>query len=131
MHLIILHKIIIDLHVYDITFANEIPLALSVSDTCYFYKQSRLLASSHAFQQIGSGTNITTAVPQNGGITIQENETVSINGGLVVYTSTDQSGNFRIGDGVVINQSTGTVSGEAYTKSLFSTVTPYILALGG
>jgi len=117
--------------VYDVTFVNEIPLALSISDTCYFYKQSRLLASSHAFQQIGSGTNITTAVPQNGGITIQENETVSINGGIVVYTSTDQSGNFRIGDGVVINQSTGTVSGEAYTKSLFSTVTPFILALGG
>ena len=117
--------------VYDVTFNNNIPYALLVSDVAYFYKQSRLLASSHAFQQIGSGTNIATAVPQNGGVTIQENETVGGNGGIVVYTSTDQSGNFRIGDGVVINQSTGTVSGEAYTKSLFSTVTPFILALGG
>jgi hypothetical protein len=53
------------------------------------------------------------------------------NGGLVVYTSTDQSGNFRIGDGVAINQQTGTISGRFYSKSLFSTMTPFILALGG
>jgi hypothetical protein len=53
------------------------------------------------------------------------------NGGLVVFTSTDQSGNFRIGDGVVVNQTTGTISGAAYSKSLFSTLTPFILALGG
>jgi hypothetical protein len=53
------------------------------------------------------------------------------NGGLVVYTTTDQSGNFRIGDGVKIDQTTGTISGDAYSKSLFSNVTPFILALGG
>ncbi len=40
-------------------------------------------------------------------------------------------GNFRIGDGVVIDQSTGTVSGDVYIKSLFTQVTPFILALGG
>ena len=50
---------------------------------------------------------------------------------MVVFTSTDQAGNFRIGDGVVINQQTGTISGQFYSKSLFSTVTPFILALGG
>ena len=53
------------------------------------------------------------------------------NGGLVVYTSTDQGGNFRIGEGVAINQLTGTISGAFYSKSLFSTITPFILALGG
>ena len=65
------------------------------------------------------------------GVPIQENETDARNGGLVVYTSTDQSGNFRIGDGVAINQATGTISGVFYSKSLFSTMTPFILALGG
>jgi hypothetical protein len=104
---------------------------LTTSSVAYFYKQSRLLASSHAFQYIGSGTEINNALPQNEGTTITENETVSINGGLVVYTSTDQSGNFKIGDGVTIDQSTGTISGESYGRSLFSTVTPFILALGG
>ena len=62
---------------------------------------------------------------------IQDNEIDMRSGGLVVYTSTDQSGNFRIGDGVVINQQTGTISGTFYSKSLFSTMTPFILALGG
>ena len=52
-------------------------------------------------------------------------------GGLIVYTSTDQSGNFRIGDGVIVNQNTGTISGTFYSKSLFSAMTPFILALGG
>ena len=116
--------------IYDVTLKNNIPYELTTSSIAYFYKQSRLLASSHAFQYIGSGTEINNALPQNEGTTISENETVSINGGLVVYTSTDQSGNFKIGDGVIIDQSTGTISGEAYGRSLFATVTPFILALG-
>jgi hypothetical protein len=66
-----------------------------------------------------------------GGVPIQENEVDMRNGGLVVYTSTDQSGNFRIGDGVAINQQTGSISGSFYSKSLFSSMTPFILALGG
>jgi len=52
-------------------------------------------------------------------------------GGLVIYTSTDQSGNFKIGDGVTIDQNTGTIFGNFYTKSILANVTPYILALGG
>ena len=64
-------------------------------------------------------------------MTIPENEVDSRNGGLVIYTSTDQFGNFKIGDGVVIDQARGTITGDAYTKSLFANITPYILALGG
>ena len=41
------------------------------------------------------------------------------------------SRNFKIGDGVVIDQARGTITGDAYTKSLFANITPYILALGG
>jgi hypothetical protein len=89
------------------------------------------LASGHSFEYIGSGTTIATCLPSTGGVAIQANETDPRSGGLVVYTSTDHTGNFRIGDGVVINQQTGTVSGTAYSKSLFSTMTPFILALGG
>jgi len=117
--------------VYDVVFKDNIPFALSTNDTSYFYKQSRLLASGHSFEYIGSGTNINTALPRNGGVPIQENETVSENGGIVIYTSTDHSGSFRIGDGVVIDQTLGRISGQSYSQSLFSTVTPFILALGG
>lgn len=116
--------------IYDVTFKDNIPFALSSGNIAYFYKQSRLLASGHSFEYIGSGINITTALPRNGGVPIQENETVSENGGIVVYTSTDHSGNFRIGDGVIIDQTLGRISGQFYSQSLFSTMTPFILALG-
>ena len=114
-----------------ITLTDNVPYAVGVGTTVPFFKQSRILASGHSLEYIGSGTNIATALPQNGGVPIQDNETDARNGGLVVFTSTDHSGNFRIGDGVVINQQTGTISGTFYSKSLFSTMTPFILALGG
>jgi len=114
-----------------ITLNENVPYAVGVGSTVPFFKQSRILATGHSFEYIGSGTTTSKALPSLGGVPIQENETVSKNGGLVVYTSTDQAGNFRIGDGVVINQLTGSISGTIYSKSLFSTMTPFILALGG
>jgi hypothetical protein len=114
-----------------ITLTDNVPYLVGVGVSVPFFKQSRILASGHSLEYIGSGTNIATALPQKGGVPIQANEVVAKNGGLVVYTSTDHSGNFRIGDGVVINQQTGTISGTFYSKSLFSSMTPFILALGG
>jgi hypothetical protein len=118
-------------NVYTITVNENLPYALGVGTAVPFFKQSRVLASGHSFEYIGSGTEIAKCLPSTGGVPIQDNETDGRNGGLVVYTSTDQSGNFRIGDGVAINQQTGTISGRFYSKSLFSTMTPFILALGG
>ena len=114
-----------------ITTTQIVPYAVGVGSTVPFFKQSRILASGHSFEYIGSGVTIANALPSTGGIPIQDNEVDNRNGGLVVYTSTDQSGNFRIGEGVVINQQTGTISGNFYSRSLFANVTPFILALGG
>jgi len=114
-----------------ITVNDNVPYEVGIGTQVPFFKQSRVLATGHSLEYIGSGTEIATALPATGGVPIQENETDVRNGGLVVFTSTDQSGNFRIGDGVVINQQTGTISGTFYSKSLFSTLTPFILALGG
>jgi hypothetical protein len=114
-----------------ITVSENVPYEVGIGTTASFFKQSRVLASGQAMEYIGTGVTIASALPQSGGIRRQENETDAIDGGLVVFTSTDQSGNFRIGDGVVINQQTGTISGTFYSKSLFSTLTPFILALGG
>jgi hypothetical protein len=110
---------------------ENLPYSVGIGTAVPFFKQSRVLASGHSLEYIGSGTEIATALPAQGGVTIQDNEIDMRNGGLVVFTSTDQSGNFRIGDGVAINQQTGTISGSFYSKSLFSSMTPYILALGG
>ena len=114
-----------------ITVTDNVPYAVGLGSTVPFFKQSRVLASGHSLEYIGSGTNINGALPNQGGVPIQENEIDMRNGGLVVFTSTDQAGNFRIGDGVTINQQSGTISGTFYSKSLFSTMTPFILALGG
>ena len=114
-----------------ITINENIPYVVNAGSQVPFYKQSRILASGHSFEYIGSGTEINSALPNFGGVPIQDNEVDMRNGGLVVYTSTDQGGNFRIGEGVAINQLTGTISGTFYSKSLFSTMTPFILALGG
>jgi hypothetical protein len=88
------------------------------------------ITSSHSFEWVGAGNNIFQAKPALGGVVITENEVVKIDGGEIIYTSTDQAGNFRIGDGIVINQLTGTISGRAFSQSILSTVTPLIVAVG-
>ena len=114
-----------------ITTSANLPYAVGIGTTVPVFRQSKILASSHSFEYIGAGVTIGDALPQKGGLVIQDNEIADRNGGLTVFTSTDQTGNFRIGDGVIINQQTGTISGTFYSKSLFSTMTPFILALGG
>ena len=114
-----------------ITVDDNVPYAVGVGTTVPFYKQSRILASSHSFEYIGTGVDPLNSLPQRGAVPIQDNEVDDKNGGLTIFTSTDQTGQFRIGDGVIIDQQTGTISGNFYSKSLFSTMTPFILALGG
>ena len=104
---------------------------VGIGTEVFFSRQSLQIVSSQSFQYVGAGNTIETAYPSKGGVTVQENEIIVDDGGKINYTSTDQQGNFRIGDGVVIDQSTGTISGNVYVKSLFSQVTPFILALGG
>lgn len=114
-----------------VTFTERLPYSVGLGTTVPFFKQSRVLASSQAFEYIGAGNTALDALPQRGGIVRPENEVVNLNGGLVIYTSTDQAGNFKIGDGVTINQLSGSITGDDYERSLFATITPFILALGG
>jgi hypothetical protein len=114
-----------------ITINDNVPYAVGVGTTVPFHKQSRIIASSHSFEYIGTGVDPVQSLPQRGAVPIQDNEIDDRNGGLTIFTSTDQTGNFRIGDGVIIDQQSGTITGEFYSKSLFSQMTPFILALGG
>ena len=114
-----------------LTLVQNLNNEVGVGSTAFFARQSLQIVSSHSFQYIGAGNTIELAYPSQGGVVIQDNEVIETDGARIVYTSTDQSGNFRIGDGVEINQSTGTISGSIYVKSLFTQVTPFILALGG
>jgi hypothetical protein len=112
-----------------VTFLQTLNNTVSAGTTVYFTRGSLQLASTISFEYVGSGTDINKAKPALGGVVIPENQVIQDNGGIVVYTSTDQGGNFRIGDGVIINQATGQISGRDFTKALFTTMTPFILAL--
>jgi hypothetical protein len=96
-----------------------------------FHQPSYISALGYTFEYIGSGTNIQTALPYNGGFPIQENEITEEKGGRIYFTSTDQQGDFRIGTELVFNRVDGTISGRTFNKALFAVMTPYILAIEG
>ena len=76
------------------------------------YSQVRL--TGHDFLDIGLGNFLTTNYPDTlnptGTVISPENEIKESNGGRVFYTSTDQDGNFRVGELFAVEQATGTVT---------------------
>ena len=112
-----------------VTFNEFVPYAVSVGSTAEFKRISRIITSSHSFEYIGAGTDLNTANPFQGGEPIPENEIVAIDGGQVPFTSTDQKGNFRIGEGLVIDQTTSTIRGRDFNRAIQAQLTPLILAL--
>jgi hypothetical protein len=114
-----------------LTLLETVTNAIANNTTASFYKRSLISASGHTFEYVGSGDDLTTALPSGGGVPIQENEIVQVNNGQVYYTSTDHKGDFRIGDDLLFNRATGTITGRTFSRSLFAVLTPYILALEG
>ena len=116
-----------------ITIDQTLPSAegVGIGSTVPFAKQSLILASSYTFEHVGSGIDINTARPSKGGVSIPENQAISEQGGKVVYTSTDERGNLKVGDNFTINQQTGDITGDAFQKSIQAQLTPLIIALGG
>ena len=96
------------------------------------YSQVRL--TGHDFLDIGTGNFDETNYP---GTPTQEpipaNETVDSNGGRVFFTSTDQDGNFRVGDLFAIEQSTGiaTLNADAFNIAGLAELSLGNITLGG
>ena len=114
-----------------VTFNEFVPYTVGAGTSIEFRRLSRIITSSHSFEYVGAGTDINRANPFQGGVPIPENEVVAINGGQIPFTSTDQKGNFRIGAGLVIDQTTATISGRDFNRAIQANLTPLILALGG
>ena len=112
-----------------VTFNEFVPYSVSMGSTCELKRISRIITSSHSFEYIGAGNDLNTANPFQGGVPKPENEIVAINGGQIPFTSTDQKGNFRIGEGLVIDQTTSTISGRDFNRAIQAQLTPLILAL--
>ena len=97
------------------------------------YSQVRL--TGHDFLDIGTGsfaeTNYPGGEPDNE--PNQANETVDSNGGRCFYTSTDQDGNFRVGELFTIEQSTGvaTLNADAFNIAGLQELTLGEVSLGG
>jgi len=117
---------------YSSTVTLQPSVVSTINDTTVvtFHTYSQIQSSAHNFEWIGAGTNIDSALPYIGGEPLSSHQAVAINGGKVYFTGTDQQGDFRIGNDLVINNSIGTISGRTFTKSLFAVMTPYILAIG-
>ena len=115
--------------------------------TVDFRKRSLIAASSMTFEYVGTGTeiqgltNIQTGAPDDlynrprtDDFPKTENEVIFddvTNLGAVYFTSTDHKGDFRIGSEMRINRTDGTIEGDTFNRSLFSVMTPYILAIEG
>lgn len=114
-----------------ITFDEILEFSFTPGANVDFKQISLISASGQTFEYVGTGTSILTATPRLGGIPNTANEIHETNGGRVNYTSTDQFGDFRIGDGLVIREEAGVIEGVTFDRSLFAVLTPYILALEG
>ena len=112
-----------------ITFNEFIPYAVFPDDPFTLQRISRILTSSHSFEYVGTGTDINRSTPLVGGVTIKANEVVASGGAQIPFTSTDQKGNFDIGEGLQIDQTTSTIRGRDFSRAIQVEVTPLILAL--
>jgi len=112
-----------------VTFNEFIPYELFPDDPFSLQRISRILTSSHSFEYVGAGTDINISTPLQGAIPIKANEIVSRDGAQIPFTSTDQQGNFDIGEGLQINQTTSSITGRDFSRSIQAQVTPLILAL--
>jgi hypothetical protein len=105
----------------------------SVNDNTYatFHQVSTITTTGHTLEWVGTGIDVDSALPYNGGVPKPENQLVSEKGGFINFTSTDEKGDFRIGPDLTIKRDSGSIVGRAFNKSLLGVVTPYILALQG
>ena len=92
---------------------------------------SLIVATGIDYSYNGSGVTFKALPPNQGGSGVPnpDFEITELGGGRIFFTSGNQDGDFRIGTGLSINQATGTLVGRTFSKSLFSLVTPFSLAL--
>ena len=68
-------------------------------------------------------------MPALGGITQTDLEVCFDSEGIVFYTSTNQGGDFNVGEEFKIIQETGAIEGDTFKRSILTLVTPLTLAL--
>lgn len=111
---------------------DESPQHLEAVEIREDYSQCRI--TGHDFLEIGTGTQAETNYPTTDLTNLApENQIVQSGGGRVFYTSTDQDGNFRVGELFQVEQATGVVSinADAFNLSGLSELRLGGVTLGG
>jgi hypothetical protein len=108
-------------------------VAIDVEPTYLEEFGSLITSTSHDFSYAGSGVNFLGLPSNQGGVgtTNKELRVYSEAGGRVYESSGDETGNFYVGSDFVIQQSTGTIEGRTFNKSIAARVVPLNLALEG
>ena len=70
---------------------------------------TKLIMTSHNFGYVGAGADYTN----DPSLAVQNNEVEELNDGKVLFSSTDQNGDFRVGDAFSVDVSTGSVQFQA------------------
>ena len=66
----------------------------------------KLILTSHNFGYVGAGADFTN----DPSLAVQNNEVEELNSGKVLFSSTDHLGDFRVGDALTVDVSTGSVN---------------------
>ena len=96
-------------------------------------KYSQVRLTGHDFLSIGTGNFTNTNYPGTPLLPINSNlQTVSNNGGRVFFTSTDQDGNFNVGNLFSVQQATGTatLNASAFNVAGLNSLTIGSVSLG-
>ena len=97
-------------------------------------KYSQVRLTGHDFLDVGTGNFADTNYPNTPFNPVaQENEILESGGGRCFYTSTDQDGNFRVGELFKVEQATGvaTLNADAFNLSGLNELSLGSVALGG
>ena len=82
--------------------------------TVSFALRSYISTGGHTFEFVGVGTDYGDH-PDNGGVPVEANQVIELNGGKVWQSSTDHVGKFKAGDVLVVDQVSETVNLKATT----------------
>jgi len=79
------------------------------TDNVQFFLRSMVASSGHTMEYVGSGTDY-RALPENGGVPVEANQTIERNNGAIWTAITDHNGKFTVGDFFEVDQQLGFVT---------------------
>jgi len=111
--------------VYEITLFPA-PIAALQNDALDIFLPSVLSTGGLIYEFLGSGTTY-NALPRYGGLPKNANQTIETPPGKVYSTSTDEQGNFKVGDSFAVNSITGavTISSDRFNLSGVESIGPF------